>query len=94
MVFSILTTNLFALYIFTSPPKNHTVLYHAHKNISLIYETIDLSRPNIANELKLFLQHHKLPLGKDSRTGITEMVAFVGQVYFQEEVLCQVYFQD
>ncbi|KAL7225104.1 hypothetical protein ACSBR1_020413 [Camellia fascicularis] len=47
------------------------------------YETIDLSRPNIANELKLFLQHHKLPLEKDSRTGITEMVASVGQVYFQ-----------
>ncbi|PON70763.1 S-adenosyl-L-methionine-dependent methyltransferase superfamily protein [Parasponia andersonii] len=42
------------------------------------YETIDLSRPNIADELKLFLQHHQLPLGKDSRTGITEMVASVG----------------
>ncbi|XP_062097833.1 probable methyltransferase At1g29790 [Humulus lupulus] len=42
------------------------------------YDTIDLSRPNIANELKLFLQHHQLPLGKDSRTGITEMVASVG----------------
>ncbi|THG13096.1 uncharacterized protein LOC114275257 [Camellia sinensis] len=105
MLFSVLTTNLFALYSFTSSPKNQTLLHHAHKNISLIsqqvslilreidssqnkptqtekgllgYETIDLSRPNIANELKLFLQHHKLPLGKDSRTGITEMVASVG----------------
>ncbi|KAL7261801.1 hypothetical protein ACSBR1_000244 [Camellia fascicularis] len=105
MLFSLLTTNLFALYAFTSSPKNQTLLHHAHKNISLIseqvslilreidssqnkptqmekgllgYETIDLSRPNIANELKLFLRHHKLPLGKDSRTGITEMVASVG----------------
>ncbi|XP_061350883.1 probable methyltransferase At1g29790 isoform X2 [Gastrolobium bilobum] len=42
------------------------------------YESIDLSRPNIANELKLFLQRHQLPLGKDSKTGITEMVASVG----------------
>ncbi|CAI0382785.1 unnamed protein product [Linum tenue] len=42
------------------------------------YDTIDISRPNIASELKLFLQHHQLPLGKDSRTGITEMVASVG----------------
>lgn len=42
------------------------------------YESFDLSRPNLPNELKLFLQHHQLPLGKDSRTGITEMVASVG----------------
>ncbi|XP_010271414.1 PREDICTED: uncharacterized protein LOC104607476 [Nelumbo nucifera] len=104
MLFSVLTTNLFALYAFTSSPQNQTV-HHAHKNISLIseqvslilreidssqrklaqmekellgYENIDISRPNIANELKLFLQHHSLPLGKDSRTGITEMVASVG----------------
>ncbi|XWS24456.1 hypothetical protein CRYUN_Cryun28dG0104200 [Craigia yunnanensis] len=42
------------------------------------YDTLDLSRPNLASELKLFLQHHQLPLGKDSRTGITEMVASVG----------------
>ncbi|KAI9113259.1 hypothetical protein K1719_015784 [Acacia pycnantha] len=42
------------------------------------YENVDLSRPNIASELKLYLQHHQLPLGKDSRTGITEMVASVG----------------
>ncbi|KAF8410477.1 hypothetical protein HHK36_003006 [Tetracentron sinense] len=104
MLFSVLTTNLFALYAFTSSPTNHPV-HHTHKNISLIsehvslilreidssekklaqmekellgYENIDLSRPNIANELKLFLKHHPLPLGKDSRTGITEMVASVG----------------
>ncbi|KAK8510353.1 hypothetical protein V6N11_082404 [Hibiscus sabdariffa] len=41
------------------------------------YDTLDLSRPNLAIELKLFLQHHQLPLGKDSRIEI-EMVAFVG----------------
>ncbi|OMO87460.1 putative S-adenosyl-L-methionine-dependent methyltransferase protein [Corchorus capsularis] len=107
MLFSVLTTNLFALYAFTYSPKQHlnNPLHHPHKNISLIteqislimreidssqrklakmekellgYDTFDLSRPNLANELKLFLQHHQLPLGKDSRTGITEMVASVG----------------
>ncbi|XP_027094803.1 uncharacterized protein LOC113749573 [Coffea eugenioides] len=108
MLFSVITTNLFALYAFTYSPKdpltNHSI-HHTQKNISLIseqvslilreiessqkklaqmekellgYESIDLSRPNTANELKAFLQHHLLPLGKDSRTGITEMVASVG----------------
>ncbi|GFY95709.1 S-adenosyl-L-methionine-dependent methyltransferases superfamily protein [Actinidia rufa] len=105
MLFSVITTNLFALYAFTySSPKPHP-LHHAHKNISLIseqvslilreidssqkklaqmekellgFESIDLSRPNIANELKIFLQNHQLPLGRDSRSGITEMVASVG----------------
>ncbi|KAK4768690.1 hypothetical protein SAY87_003831 [Trapa incisa] len=42
------------------------------------YESLDLSRPNMASELKIFLDRHPLPLGKDSRTGITEMVASVG----------------
>lgn len=42
------------------------------------YESIDLSKPNIPDELKVFLNRHQLPLGKDSRTGITEMVASVG----------------
>ncbi|KAL9395059.1 hypothetical protein Peur_014344 [Populus x canadensis] len=107
MLFSVITTNLFALYAFTSSPKDHQahLVHNPHKNISLIsehvslilreiassqkklarmekellgYETMDISRPNIASELKLFLQHHQLPLGKDSRTGITEMVASVG----------------
>lgn len=110
MLFSVLTTNLFALYAFTYNP-NHTTnnhqnpLHQAHKNMSLIseqvalimkqiessqkkltqmekellgYESIDLSKPNTANELKIFLQRHSLPLGKDSKTGITEMVASVG----------------
>ncbi|XP_009598077.1 putative methyltransferase At1g29790 [Nicotiana tabacum] len=109
MLFSVVTTNLFALYAFTSSPKNHhnahLLLPHTHKNISLIseqvslilreidssqkklaqmekellgYESIDLSNSKIATELRTFLQHHLLPLGKDSRTGITEMVASVG----------------
>ncbi|KAK2971474.1 hypothetical protein RJ640_020880 [Escallonia rubra] len=107
MLFSVITTNLFALYAFTYSPKDHHNLpiHHTHKNISLIseqvalilreidssqkklsqmekellgYESIDLSRPNIASELKNFLSHHQLPLGKDSRSGITEMVASVG----------------
>lgn len=106
MLFSVLTTNLFALYAFTWSPKDqaHTA-QHSQKNISFIseqvsliireietsqkklaqmekellgYESIDLSRPNTASELKLFLQRHQLPLGKDSKTGITEMVASVG----------------
>ncbi|KAB2044855.1 hypothetical protein ES319_D01G119300v1 [Gossypium barbadense] len=107
MLFSVITTNLFALYAFTFSPKQHldNPFHHPHRNISLIsqhvsliikeidssqrklaqmekellgYDTLDLSRPNLATELKLFLQHHQLPLGKDSRTGITEMVASVG----------------
>ncbi|XP_057502340.1 probable methyltransferase At1g29790 [Actinidia eriantha] len=105
MLFSVITTNLFALYAFTySSPKPH-LIHDSHKNISLIseqvslilreidssqkrlaqmekkilgFESIDLSRPNIANELKIFLQNHPLPLGKDARSGITEMVASVG----------------
>ncbi|KAM7258621.1 hypothetical protein ACFE04_014362 [Oxalis oulophora] len=109
MLFSVITTNLFALYAFTYSPNinnnNHEIHNHHVKNMSLIseqvsliireidyskkklaqvekeilgYETIDLSQPNIAIELRLFLQKHPLPLGKDSRTGITEMVASVG----------------
>ncbi|TMW88959.1 hypothetical protein EJD97_017838 [Solanum chilense] len=108
MLFSVVTTNLFALYAFTSSPKNphnHLLLPHTHKNISLIseqvslilrqidssqkklaqmekellgYESFDLSSPKVPNEVRNFLQPHLLPLGKDSRTGITEMVASIG----------------
>ncbi|MQL76212.1 hypothetical protein Taro_008595 [Colocasia esculenta] len=42
------------------------------------YETLDVSKPNVPPELKLFLGRHPLPLGRDSRTGITEMVSSVG----------------
>ncbi|KAL6524777.1 hypothetical protein OROMI_030370 [Orobanche minor] len=106
MLFSVITTNLFAFYAFTHHASSS--LHHHHnypKNISLIsekvslilkeiessqkklaqmekqllgYESLDLSGPNIANELKQFLNPHQLPLGKDSRTGITEMVSSVG----------------
>ncbi|KAK7301655.1 hypothetical protein RJT34_12525 [Clitoria ternatea] len=106
MIFSVITTNLFALYAFTSSTKHTTnILYQPNKNLSLIseqvtlilreidlsqkklvqmekhllgYESLDLSTPHIANELKLFLNRHHLPLGKDSKTGITEMVSSVG----------------
>lgn len=103
MIFSVLTTNLFALYAFTHQPnKTHHLLHQTHNNISvqvslilseidstqkkvahiqkelLGYESIELSRPNIAPELRMFLLRHQLPLGKDSRTGITTMVASVG----------------
>lgn len=104
MLFSVLTTNLFALYAFSYHQSHHNSA-PPHKNISFIseqvslilkeidlsqrklsqvekevlgYDNIDISRPNLANELKIFLQHHSLPLGKDSKTGITEMVASVG----------------
>ncbi|CAN4126773.1 unnamed protein product [Withania somnifera] len=109
MLFSVVTTNLFALYAFTSSPKkpyhHHLFLSNTHKNISLIseqvslilreidssqkklaqmekellgYDSFDLSSPKVVNEVRSFLQPHVLPLGKDSRTGITEMVASVG----------------
>lgn len=42
------------------------------------YETLDIYKPSVPPELKIFLGHHPLPLGKDSRTGITEMVSSVG----------------
>ncbi|RAL47372.1 hypothetical protein DM860_013337 [Cuscuta australis] len=43
------------------------------------YTSFDLSRSNVSSgELKAFLLPHPLPLGRDSRTGITEMLASVG----------------
>ncbi|CAA7399633.1 unnamed protein product [Spirodela intermedia] len=42
------------------------------------YETLDISKPSVPQELKIFLGRHPLPLGRDSRTGITEMVSSVG----------------
>ncbi|CAF1715578.1 hypothetical protein YC2023_113092 [Brassica napus] len=105
MLFSVVTTNLFALYAFSSHSQSSSHPLHHSNNISLVsqhlslilreidtsqrklaqmekqilgYESIDLSRPNIVPELKLFLLRHQLPLGKDSRTGITEMVSSVG----------------
>ncbi|KAL2346257.1 hypothetical protein Fmac_000257 [Flemingia macrophylla] len=104
MIFSVIITNLFALYAFTASPHTHHP-HPLHKNLSLIseqvtlilreihssekklaqiqkdllgYQSIDLSQPNIPNELKLFLHRHPLPLGKDSKTGITQMVSSIG----------------
>ncbi|XP_047327721.1 probable methyltransferase At1g29790 [Impatiens glandulifera] len=42
------------------------------------FENIDLTQPKLAKELNLFLQRYQLPLGKDSKTGIKEMVSSVG----------------
>ncbi|KAK9129569.1 hypothetical protein Sjap_010056 [Stephania japonica] len=106
MLFSVLTTNLFALYAFTYSPTHQSQNQNQnqnHKNISeqlaqiineisssekqlaqmerdlLGYDTIHTSKyPNISPELQLFLSPHPLPLGKDSRSGITEMVSSVG----------------
>ncbi|CAH9120612.1 unnamed protein product [Cuscuta epithymum] len=100
ILFSVITTNIFALFAFTYFPKTH----HNNEDISIVsqqlslilgeidfsqrklsqmqkellgYESLDLSRSNVSDELKTFLLPHPLPLGKDSRTGITEMVASV-----------------
>ncbi|KAL9281882.1 putative S-adenosyl-L-methionine-dependent methyltransferase [Arabidopsis thaliana] len=105
MLFSIVTTNLFALYAFSSRSQSHTPHPLHSNNVSLVsqhlslilreidsshhtltqmekqiigYESLDLSQQEVPQELKLFLQQHQLPLGKDSRTGITQMVASVG----------------
>lgn len=109
MILSVITTNLFALYAFTSSPNliqtEEQLHQQPHRSFSLIseqvslilreidksqkklaqiekqllgYESFDLSKPNIAKELKLFLTSHKLPLGRDSKTGLTEMVSSVG----------------
>ncbi|KAI3736705.1 hypothetical protein L2E82_26680 [Cichorium intybus] len=47
------------------------------------YESIDLSTPNMPNELKLFLQRNQLPLGKDSRTGRERLTGSRGSPQFQ-----------
>ncbi|WOK98091.1 hypothetical protein Cni_G06801 [Canna indica] len=114
MLASVLTTNLFALYAFTSAPSpssaGPTLLLHhgaggGHGNVSVIsehvalivgeieasqrrlhqierelagYDTFDPVKPSLPSELKLFLARHPLPLGRDARSGITEMVASVG----------------
>ncbi|XP_010441242.1 PREDICTED: uncharacterized protein LOC104724452 isoform X2 [Camelina sativa] len=106
MLFSVVSTNLFALYAFSSRSQSNNTHHPLHSNnvslvsqhLSLIlreidsshrtlsqmetkmvgYESLDLSHPEVPQELKLFLQQHQLPLGKDSRTGITQMVASVG----------------
>ncbi|ERN02328.1 uncharacterized protein LOC18430443 [Amborella trichopoda] len=107
MLFSLLLTNLLALYTFSFPANQTPSLSTAHhqKNFSLIshevslilseinssqhklaqmqkeligFETLDLSVPGLPSELKLYMEAQPLPLGKDSRMGITEMVSAVG----------------
>ncbi|KAI3978926.1 hypothetical protein MKX01_016101 [Papaver californicum] len=100
MLFSVLATNLFALYAFSSTPKTHigNKVSLMSEHVSLVlreisssqkklaqletellgYRNIDISKSSVPNELKLFLQFHPLPLGKDSRTGMAEMVSSVG----------------
>ncbi|KAG6538558.1 probable methyltransferase At1g29790 [Zingiber officinale] len=112
MLASVLTTNLFALYAFTSSPSSFSSRHSLDsgatadsRNISLIsehvaiivreiessqrrlhqierelagYDTFDPTKPSLPPDLKLFLARHPLPLGRDTRSGITEMVASVG----------------
>ncbi|XP_065050610.1 probable methyltransferase At1g29790 [Musa acuminata AAA Group] len=113
MLASVLTTNLFALYAFTSAPspsavpaffRHHPGVGGGRGNVSVIsdhvslivreieaserrlhmierelagYDTLDTSKSSLPSELKLFLAHHPLPLGRDARSGITDMVASV-----------------
>ncbi|KAJ3672674.1 hypothetical protein LUZ60_007395 [Juncus effusus] len=106
MLFSIVTTNLFALYAFTSSSSSfpQTSLSHQSRNISVISEHVSLilreidesqrklrqierelsgfdffdsSRPAIPPELRTFLASHPLPLGRDSRSGLTHMLSSV-----------------
>ncbi|XP_078440367.1 putative methyltransferase At1g29790 [Wolffia australiana] len=100
MLFSVVFTNLFALYAFTyySPPPSSSNLAVfsdqlaqilreidlAQKKLNQIgneklgYATIDPSKSVFPPELKLFLNRHPLPLGRDARSGMTEMVSSVG----------------
>ncbi|EPS57421.1 hypothetical protein M569_17397 [Genlisea aurea] len=104
MLFSVITTNVFALYAFTYHHRSTTArgaggdlslisekvksilreIESSQKKLNQIekevlgYEVIDLSSPNIAAELREFLKPQTLPLGRDSKTGITEMVSSVG----------------
>lgn len=51
------------------------------------YNSLDLSKPNISSELGQFLTRHPLPLGRDSRKGITEMVSSVAHTCKQSDEL-------
>ncbi|KMZ61807.1 S-adenosyl-L-methionine-dependent methyltransferases superfamilyprotein [Zostera marina] len=55
------------------------------------YNTLDLSKPNVSSELKQFLTRHRLPLGRDSRKGITEMVSSVAHSCAQSDELLSKY---
>ncbi|KAJ0966951.1 hypothetical protein J5N97_023868 [Dioscorea zingiberensis] len=101
MLTSVLATNLFAFYAFTSSPLPAS---HPSKNLSLIsehvalilreidaserrlhqiqrelsgYDSLDPLQPSLPADLRLFLSRQPLPLGKDSKSGITQMVSSV-----------------
>ncbi|KAL6995808.1 hypothetical protein U1Q18_005943 [Sarracenia purpurea var. burkii] len=69
MLFSVLTTNLFALYAFTSSssPKDHP-LPHSHKNISFISEQVSLICIEIHSSQNQLVQKGKQLLGYDTNT--------------------------
>lgn len=56
MLFSVLTTNLFALYAFTSAPKDHQnhLLHNTHKNISLSLSHTRWKRRFLAMKASIF----------------------------------------
>ncbi|KAJ6826333.1 uncharacterized protein M6B38_372965 [Iris pallida] len=104
MLFSVLVTNLFALYAFTSSPHPHSTtttttsstssladhvssilrdiessertLYQISRDVSG-YPSLDPTSPSLPHELRSFLSRQPLPLGKDSRSGITELASSV-----------------
>ncbi|KAI3936019.1 hypothetical protein MKW92_044103 [Papaver armeniacum] len=68
MLFSVLTTNLFALYAFKYSGSKPHHPNHSHKK-----------------------HHQSLPLGKDSRSGLTEMVSSVGHTCLKSRDLLSDY---
>ncbi|KAK1322088.1 hypothetical protein QJS10_CPA03g02155 [Acorus calamus] len=44
------------------------------------YDTLDPNQPSVPPELRLFLRRHPLPLGRDSRSGITDMASSVSHL--------------
>ncbi|KAK1297444.1 hypothetical protein QJS10_CPB15g00546 [Acorus calamus] len=44
------------------------------------YDTLDPNHPSVPPELRLFLRRHPLPLGRDSRSGITDMASSVSHL--------------
>ncbi|KAF5747160.1 hypothetical protein HS088_TW06G01341 [Tripterygium wilfordii] len=68
MLFSVITTNLFALYAFTYALKHHQnhPLVHTHKNMSLISEHISLILREIDSSQRKLAKIEKELLGYDT----------------------------